>query len=856
MRTAWIERARTVGKQTEPSSSDISSVNLCDLCRSTVLKSKPGPVAACVLLACLAMMSAASANEPFTNGCGIKMLPIPAGSFLMGEQRPVSKEMNGPDWGDYGNHDEVPVHKVTLTQAFYMSETEITAEQFGQFRPDYQGPELFAPYAAGISWTEADAFCKWLSEKEGKPYRLPTEAEWEYACRAGSKDLFWSGGTLPDDDTNPFGLKRMHSGMSEWCYDWYGLYPWQDQTDPVGRASGFTRVVRGGGVEVHPFDKASLEGKSEGQRWEITQGFVDTPYGGFPAFYRRCANRASLMPGSPPPGAALQHFIGFRVVLAPPPDAKPLDAEAPWPMQGLKQEHYDGGQGPDPAKPYFKVRPLLPIPPENCHDEDIAAIGLNPGIKGHIHSGGLAVCPNGDLFMVSFSTKRGESESCSNATMVCTRLRRGAEQWDMPDVFVDLADMNEQSALLWNDNGTLWFFGGGRYFGPGKQELGNVPFRFCSSADNGATWSEMKVPIIDGPVRGFTAQPINSAFRGPDGTIYFGMDGPAASSLLWASADNGRTWRDTGGMTAARHTTFALLKDGRILAMGGKNADIEGYTPQCWSSDGGRTWSAPVKAPFSALGANQRPTLIRLKSGRLFFATDCQHISKMPPEGTKLRGTMVALSDDEGETWHVKPLSMATPHERHRFETDTWEPKDGPDHRYPTLGYSVATQGPDGIIHLMSSMNHPSLHFAMNETWILTDDVPAVQFGAVKRVPHEECYAGGTPRITWSDCIDPDGNYLLDGPETWYYPDGKKQYAVEYVRGRKVRKETLWDRNGNWVWSWTREADGSGVWTHYWPDGTRRIESHWQGFRVQGSVTHWDQKGNVTFSGNEEMVND
>ena len=838
----------------------IPPVNLRDLCGSrTSMAFLPAIVAAAMFIALSAMPVAA--EEPFTNSCGMKMLPIPAGSFLMGEQHPVSQAMNGPDWGDHGNHDEIPVHRVTLTKAFHMSETEVTADQFRQFRADYQGPAPFPSCAAGISWTEADAFCKWLGAKEGRPYRLPTEAEWEYACRAGSNSLFWSGDTLPAEDTNPFGLKGMHTGVAEWCYDWHGLYPDEDQTDPVGRASGFTRVVRGGGVEVHPFERADLEGKSEGQRAELTQGYQDTSYGDFPPFYRRCANRASLMPNSPAAvkDAPLEHFIGFRVVQAPLPESKPLDAEVPWPARGIKQEKDDGTGGPDPSKPYFQVRPLLPIPPENCHDEDIAAVGLNPGIKGHIHSGGLAACPNGDLFMVSFSTKRNQSESSSNATMVCTRLRRGAEQWDMPDVFVDVADANEQSALLWNDGGTLWFFGGGRYLGPGKQALGNVPFRFCTSTDNGATWDELRTPVIDGPVRGFTAQPINSAFRGPDGIIYFGMDGPAASSLLWASGDNGATWHDTWGMTAGRHTTFLPLKDGRILAMGGKNADIEGYTPQCWSSDWGKTWSGAVKAPFAALGTNQRPTLVRLKSGRIFFATDCQHYSGAVPAGLPQRGVVVALSEDEGATWHVKPLAPATPHEKHRFETDRWEPKDGPGHRYPTIGYSVATQGPDGVIHLMSSMNHPSLHFAMNEAWMLSEEsgeTPLAAAADARRTAHEERYADGTVRMTWTTIAAPDGRQLLDGPETWYHPDGRKQYEATHASGRKVGEETLWDRAGNRVWSWTRDGDGAGVWTHYWPDGSRRIVSHWQGYRVHGAVTQWDRNGAVVYAGSEATVND
>jgi hypothetical protein len=312
-------------------------------------------------------------------------------------------------------------------------------------------------------------------------------------------------------------------------------------------------------------------------------------------------------------------------------------------------------------------------------------------------------------------------------------------------------------------------------------------------------------------------------------------------------------------MTAGRHSTFALLKDNRILAMGGKSADIEGYTPKCYSSDWGKTWSGGEKAPFAAQGTNQRPTLIRLKSGRLFFATDCQHFTGAVPEGLKLRGAVAALSDDEGETWRTKPLALATPHEKHRFKTDPWEPRDGPDHRHPTLGYSVAAQGPDGVIHLMSSMNHPSLHFAMNEAWILSDETRetlAADAADAKRTPHEERYPDGAPRMTWSSCVATDGRYLLDGQETWYYPDGKKQYEAMYAIGRKVGDETLWDRHGNRVWSWTRNADGTGLWTHYWPGGGKRIESHWQDCRVKGPITHWDRSGKVIFSGTEAMLND
>lgn len=100
----------------------------------------------------------------FTNSIGMKMIRIKAGSFDMGD---VS-----------GQWDERPVHRVTINQPFFISGAEITTEQYKKFRPEFTGADAFAPYASGINWYNAIAFCQWLSDKEGKSYRLPTEAEW------------------------------------------------------------------------------------------------------------------------------------------------------------------------------------------------------------------------------------------------------------------------------------------------------------------------------------------------------------------------------------------------------------------------------------------------------------------------------------------------------------------------------------------------------------------------------------------------------------------------------------------------------------------------------------------------------
>jgi formylglycine-generating enzyme required for sulfatase activity len=758
-------------------------------------------------------------KPPSGNAAGIKMVHIPAGKFRMGSDLATNPdELKQSKLFTSGDFDEKPVHDVTISHDFYMSETEVTVSQFQRFRMEYQDAGRFSPYVTGVSWDQANAFCEWLSKKEKKHYRLPTEAEWEYAARAGTKGHFSSGNLMPKSgEANAWGLKNMHTDAPEWIFDWYGPYSISAQTDPVGPARGWAKVVRGGGIE--------------GPNGKNSDGYL--PY------YRRSANRASVAPAY-----AGLHPIGFRVVEAELPRTPAVPAPIPLHAQFVKQTNSHVTAGPVSARPWFRQRNLLPIPPENVNADVIEAAGIDPAIHGHNHSGGVAVMPNGDVLYISFSSSTSSTEYLPDTSFIATRLRFGADQWDFPSLFYDFADVNDQSALLWNDGGTVRFFGGGI-------GLTGVPFRMQSTKDSGANWTPPALPLLKGVLGGFSPQPITNAFRTVDNSMYLSSDAVEGESLLWVSHDDGGTWSDTGGRTAGRHTAFVVLKDGSILGLGGKNTDIDGYMPQAISRDGGKSWVVS-KTVFPALASNQRPALIRLASGRLFVASDFQNRNGKQPAGYPQHGAFVALSDDDGKTWKIKKVPQALPHEAFTLGHREWWGT--PHHGEGTFGYTVAAQGPNGLIHVIASMNHPSQHFEMNEAWILanTDQVsPLPIVGSDAKVTAEEQrFSDGKVQAKWSGAVDSIGRYDLSGPENWFYPDGSKQYSVTWNNGRKTGTETFWGPHGKKEWEWEHRPDGVSVWTQFWPNGNKKHQSSWRDSKCTGAATSFDLSGRTVKSYN------
>ncbi len=750
---------------------------------------QPNAVKPLFLLLCANLFTyAACAGSPakFTNSIGIVFVQVSPGTFCMGNSDPsVDRDKC---------FDELPAHEVTLTQPFWISVTEVTLEQFRLFRPEFEGNTNLVPAAAGMSWHDAVAFCDWLSQREGLCYRLPTEAEWEYAGRQAAK----------------LGLEGMLTDPLEWCYDWHGPYTHEPKTNPVGRATGFARVVRGGRLD-------------------------DTTKRSTPADYRHITHRSSIAPRFGFPSHATdafgKHHIGFRVVQAPFYSTKPLPAELNFVTQCVRQETSRVRVGPASDKPYFRKRYLLPIPPDNSSRAAIDAAGFPTLFRGHNHSPALTVCPNGDVLLAIYTSY---TEYESEVSLISSRLRFGADEWDFPSLLIDFAGANDHAPLLFTDGGTVRLFWG-------CPELTSAfPFQWTESQDNGATWSEVRFPRFTGPVGPHDRQPINTAFRNARGTIFVASDAKGPTSVLWASDDNCATWYDTGGRSAGRHTVYAPLSDSSILGLGGKDSNIDGFMPQAISHDGGRTWEKS-KSIFPAKGTNQRPGLRRLASGRLLFVGDFQDIRGRQPAGMTNRGSFVALSEDDGKTWRIKPLPGAQPHEnpaRRGGES--------------TLGYAAVCQAPNGMIHLVTSMNHPCLHFEFNEAWVMSDtpthssDAELLQSKATKVSRLEtiqERFATGGLRAVWRGGLADDGRWLLHGRQTVWYPDGKKQWEATYKLGRKIGRETFWERTGVKLWEWHHAPTGLSVWRQFWPNGVKKAESAWRNFSCDGLARRWDPMG-------------
>jgi formylglycine-generating enzyme required for sulfatase activity len=273
-------------------------------------------------------------GQEFRNTLGTPFRWISPGDFLMGNERSVDEVISQfPELKHNRGFVEAsaPPHRVQITKGYYLSQYPVTRSEFAKFvektghrtegevdgrgafimkgskreqdpsriwrSPGFKQSDRDAVVC--ISWNDAQAYCRWLSTLENRSYCLPTEAEWEYACRAGTTTAFSFGATLNDigeycwywDNSfswyfakkvhpvgmlkpNAWGLYDMHGNVWEWCNDWYDSYTAETVTNPQGAQHGSERVFRGGSwEECHATCRSAARGGSLPSFREVALGF-------------------------------------------------------------------------------------------------------------------------------------------------------------------------------------------------------------------------------------------------------------------------------------------------------------------------------------------------------------------------------------------------------------------------------------------------------------------------------------------------------------------------------------------------------------------------------------------------------
>ena len=684
------------------------------------------------------------------NSVGMTMVSIPAGTFKMGQEKRnvdygwhCSVEIDqGADW------DEVPVRQVEITKPFELSATEVTNAQYEIFEPNHRATRRMSKKISSeddaavvnVSWDDAMRYCQWLSQREKRHYRLPTEAEWEYACRAGTTTYYHYGDVLPNNyqqmnadflvqmnlyvpdkqkapryyvftdkisllekrhPPNAWGLYDMHGNAQEWCLDWYAPYNPADTKDPLGRA-GNSRVIRGGAF--------SCWGR-----------------------LLRSANRSSMLPWM----RTVQ--TGFRVAVGA--DMEEIEKIVPLPEFAVPKE----------VKPYIdpSYNPTLPLFEGPTKYVKIPSLLMGPLYSAHNHDSGIACLPNGDVLAIFYSTVL---EGGCELAVASSRLKAGAKEWATAEPFFDTADMNDHAPAIFVDGNTVYHFNlTGTWNGSVVR----------TSTDNGYTWTQFRPYCQEDPA----GQPNESIIKARDGRLLGTLDGPNETSEVVESKAHGNTWKmltrlddrehDTPGGTgkaiAGIHTAMVELSNGDLLAFGrvDNTKRLKTYhykLPESRSKDGGKTWTYRI-SEFPAVTSGQRMTMKRLKEGPILLCSFSDRLLREKAEeigkvglntvkslksvirqvserdgimlsdskGGEFKGfgLFAALSWDDGKTWPVQRLIVPKTLPMTIEGTDGGLQRIDVTHAEPN-GYLAMAQGADGRIHLHSSRND----YVFNLAWL------------------------------------------------------------------------------------------------------------------------------------------
>jgi len=537
----------------------------------------------------------------------ITFVEIPAGTFTMGADlnpKYIAAGLN-EGWRSIFIQDEFPVRNVTISHDFAISKYEITNAQFEAFDPDHR---IWRGKFMGISteddeavvyvsWEEAVAFAEWLSEHDPQHhYRLPTESEWEYVARAGTRtpfndgiagniydlnpmdreqmnkynyqwpypftlsngcrgwvtwkpdhcigveDVYPSKSDIRDADLtigqnkpNAFGVHDMMGNVEEWVQDWYGTYNPNETTDPVGPTKGDFKVVRGGSHNNH-------------------------------IQHMRSANRM---------GSAVNdkhYLLGFRLVRTKKKEGLNVPmveaAVKPW-AENVAERIYDWEEPSE--QPEFSIHTLYELVPQKkdgshygshtqMHQFGFDPESEKPLLSGplytHNHSPTISWCENGDVLISWFS---GESEIGPELTLLASRGKRNEDRsltWTRPAEFLKAADRNMHSSNLLNNALRFANKADSSFTLHQMASIGvagrwdKLALGYRKSIDNGATWTPVRMILELDHALNDGASMQGNMFQTSGGALIFVTDddgdGVFNTGSLVVSEDGGETWTRRG----------------------------------------------------------------------------------------------------------------------------------------------------------------------------------------------------------------------------------------------------------------------------------------------------------------------
>ena len=466
-----------------------------------------------------------------------------------------------------------PLVEIPGTEGLRMGTTEITNAQYEAFAPSHKALRGYKGFSKAddeavilVSWDEANAYCEWLSRKTGRHFRLPTEAEWEFACRAGTTTAYNTGETFPEEQwkvqkntrdkepvslqvaqfaPNAWGLYDMHGNVEEWCLDACSssraLPSLSSPSSPA--PTGDLRAVRGGSHNT-------------------------------PVEFLRSDSRSASLPED------RSVLLGFRIV-------EPSPARE-------KSQGQAGSIGPVFREPVpYVIEPVDGTP-----------------FYAHNHQPAVTWTPEGTLLAIWFST-----QAEAGREMVVLQSEFDGERWTPATLFCIVPGRNMTgSALLTLESGEILHFQGVGDAGEWKDLALATRKR-----DLGGHWSplhyiepehEVRHQVIAGPIVTRDGRILLCCDAGPDGE---------AGTSLHISKDGGKPWKDTGRTIAGIHAGIVERADGSLMAFGRGNS-IEGHMPCSVSRDGGYTWEYSPTI-FPPIGSGQRLVLKRLQEGPLMLCS-------------------------------------------------------------------------------------------------------------------------------------------------------------------------------------------------------------------------------------------